>query len=231
MKKIIYFFLILFLTSCSSINKDLDMNLDNNNTPEPTIDSSAEPEETYDPYDVKIKRDPIECLKAEGYKYGIDDQNNPDKTLLMRTVEMQDHSMGINVNVYDFVELSISNRLYYNLFDGEFYDDSNDAYLISRSNDEYEILSIYDLKSNTAYSSSDGCTYYFDSKTYSPNTEKCKECYEYANNAYRLYELVSMLTNYKINRDEYGIVWNALNNDEELMNSYVKAIIEYFENN
>ena len=68
MKKIIYFFLILFLTSCSSINKDLDMNLDNNNTPEPTIDSSAEPEETYDPYDVKIKRDPIECLKAEGYK-------------------------------------------------------------------------------------------------------------------------------------------------------------------
>ena len=40
-----------------------------------------------------------------------------------------------------------------------------------------------------------------------------------------------MLTSYQINPDEYGIVWNALNNNEELMNSYVKAIIEYFENN
>lgn len=144
---------------------------------------------------------------------------------------MEDHSLGTNVNVYDFVELSISNRLYYNLFDGEFYDDSNDVYLISRSNDEYEILSIYDLKSNTAYISRHGCTYYFDSKTYSPNTENCKEYYEYANNIYRLDKLVSMLTNYQINPDEYGIVWNALNNNEELMNSYVKAIIEYFENN
>lgn len=235
-KIIVCFLVIVLLTGCTDFLRDFSNekqkeSLDFHNL----INVIVPNKPIFDPYDVILLYDPVSMIKkTRSTKYAIIKNSNEtfsrDKSLAFISWE----GIGGRFTVIDFKEFTISIRQYGEWFDYYYEEEITDyynkeVYPIERE-DPYDLLALYDMRTNIYNDYESGCTLNFEEKTYSPETENCHEEFIREIDGMRLDCLEHMLIPIIPHFGEYKMALNkALSRDRYLVHQYYEKIIEYVE--
>lgn len=230
MKKLICLLCMFLLVSCST-TKNIEPQETSTAEPQETVAiTTSEPTEDtsidYDPYDVKLIHDPMECLSHTLNIHKISEK------IYYSMVRFEGTINYFGLGIYDFNNFTIENRYYY-VADGVFNYTQEEI-----ENNEYTTLAIMNLKELTIDTYKDDvlhtqtatCHLDYENETWDPATEECKLEYSYNKNRFE-YLIADMILSYGFHEgDEYLALSNALRKDEnnELLKKYINEIIKYY---
>lgn len=229
MKKLICLLCMFLLVSCS-ITKNIEPQETSTTEPQETVAiTTSEPTEDtsidYDPYDVKLIHDPMECLSHTLNIHKISEK-------IYYSIAETDSIYYRALGIYNFNDFTIESRYYY-VADGVFNYTQEEI-----ENSEYTTLSIMNLKELTIdtykddvlHTSIASCHLDYENKTWEPATEECELEYSYDKNNFE-YLIADMILSYGFHEgEEYLALSNALRKDKnnELLKAYINEIIKYY---
>lgn len=229
MKKLICLLCIFLLVSCST-TKNIEPQETSTTEPQETVAiTTSEPTEdasiAYDPYDVKLIHDPMECLSHTLNIHKISEK-------IYYSIAETDSIYYRALGIYNFNDFTIESRYYY-VPNGIFNYTQEEI-----ENSEYTTLAVTNLKDLTydtykddiLHTTSATCHIDYENDTWEPATEECEFEYSQGKKWFN-YLIASMVFSFKFDEaDEYIALSQALDNDKELLKAYINEIIKYYGN-
>ena len=211
------------LFGCSTKDKTIEHSTI---TPESTKETTASPRpistppSTFDPYNVYLRHSPLETMNFlkhldENVYYSVGE--DPGKNFLL-------------IGIYDFDNWISETRLY--IFeDKEKFSpealNSNDYVVTNRYN--YLLSTVDTYQDDYTHTASATCHLDYKNSSYYPESKECALEYEY-NEDFKINMIMNSVLSYALGDtfEDVLTLSDALRNDTELQDEYIKAIFEYF---
>ena len=220
--------LMVFLIACQLFGCSVN---DGNNesltiTPELTVIPTATaipaptPLSTFDPYDVYLRHSPLDVMNflipLDGNKFYQPSETVNEKLLL--------------ITVYDFDNWIVERRTYK-------FEDKIDTSSETLNNSDYIVtlrynylLSTVDTYQNpNSYTSTYRCHIDYENSEYNPQSTECALTYELEKN-FKVFFIVNAVISHELGdtTEDAASLYEALENNPELQDEYIKLIFDFF---